>query len=146
MKINEFFSILLLSLLVISCNSEQKKMPKKDKEEVVDTLQLALIKDLDTAKKQSEIKEFKENLVKIEKKYGEQWGFCECVVANDSVNDAVLKLVDFETPQAEKLLERFDYISQKCQAFISMDNNKTPEERAKHEKRVKNCLRDAKKK
>lgn len=121
-------------------------MPKKDKEEVVDTLQLALIKDLDTAKKQSEIKEFKENLVKIEKKYGEQWGFCECVVANDSVNDAVLKLVDFETPQAEKLLERFDYISQKCQAFISMDNNKTPEERAKHEKRVKNCLRDAKKK
>jgi hypothetical protein len=97
----------------------------------------------DTTKKIHEIKEQKENLAKIEKKYGEQWGFCECVVANDSIDKAVKNVVDFETPQAEKLLERFDYVSKKCQAFLGMDANRTPEERIKHEKKVKRCLKEA---
>lgn len=99
----------------------------------------------DTFKKKHEIKEQQENLAKIEKRYGEQWGFCECVVANDSIDKAVKKITDFETPETEKLLERFDHVSKKCQAFLGMDSSRTPEEREKHEKKVKKCLKDAKK-
>ena len=98
----------------------------------------------DTTKKAHEIKEFNENLKVIEKKYGEQWGFCECVVANDSINKAVQNLVDYESPQAERLFERFEYVSTKCQAFLGMDANRTPEQRADHQKKVKNCLKNAK--
>lgn len=98
----------------------------------------------DTIPKKHEVKEQKENLAKIEKKYGEQWGFCECVVANDSIDRAVKKITDFETPDAEKLLNRFDYVSKKCQAFLGMDANRTPEERQRHEKKVKRCLRETK--
>ena len=82
--------------------------------------------------------EFKENKLNIEKIYGEQWDFCKCVVANDSLDKAV-KAGDI----TDKLMERFDEVDIKCKSFLVMDNTRTPEERAKHDKKIRNCLRAA---
>jgi hypothetical protein len=137
-------SIFFLTFLCfLSCNSKPVTEEIEREEPIVIEQETPEVFVPDTVKKKHQIKEEKENLAKIEKKYGEQWGFCECVVANDSIDKAVKNLIDFETPQAEKLLDRFDYVSKKCQAFLGMDASKTPEERQKHEKKVKKCLKDA---
>lgn len=144
MKSNYFIPVLLLLFLFSSCKNDEKVT----EEVIIEEVDSTTIKHLgsDTTKKVSEVKEFKENLKVIEKKYGEQWGFCECVVANDSVNNAIIKSTVFEGPKFDKLMVRSDYITQKCQAFLSMDSNKTPDERALHERKVKKCLKEAKQK
>lgn len=144
MKTQIHSSIILFTVLLFSCSSptENASLPTETENLEEDTV--VLLTAADTVKKNYEIKENQENLQKIEKQYGEQWGFCECVVANDSIDKAVKKIDDFESPQAEKLLDRFDYVAQKCQAFLGMDSNRTPEERSKHEKKVKKCLKNAK--
>lgn len=147
---NRINSVLFLTFLVFyACKpsaeiQENEPVTEEDNIQTEDSISSVIITD--TVQKAHEVKEQKENLAKIEKKYGEQWGFCECVVANDSIDKAVKKLVDFETPQAEKLLDRFEYVSKKCQAFLGMDASRTPEERQKHEKKVKKCLKEAKNK
>lgn len=139
--LNTYLRLLLTCFLIASCSHNDVVFD----EPIVQELNLSEIEQIaqiqDTTKKQHEIIEQKENLAKIEQKYGEQWGFCECVVANDSIDRAVKALIDFETPAAEKLLDRFDYVAKKCQAFLGMDANRTPEERLKHEKKVKRCLK-----
>ncbi len=145
MKINTKNILLLTLLTLFSCENnvenqlENKNPTVEDKETIINNL------IADTTKRQYEVKEAKENLAKIEQKYGEQWGFCECVVANDSINKAINKITDFETPETEKIMSRWDYVTEKCQAYLVMDANKTPEEREKHDRKVKKCLRDAKK-
>lgn len=140
-----YILFLLVAFAFGACKSNNDQSEEiSDGIEVMDKDSLDPMLASDTTKKVHEIKEHQENLKVIEKKYGEQWGFCECVVANDSIDRAVKNLVDFESKQAEKLLERFEYVSTKCQAFLGMDANRTPEERIKHEKRVKKCLKDAK--
>ena len=148
MKFNYSILILLLSCSIYSCSNESNELvePLVEVIDSTDVQSTELLNDIDTTKKSHEVKEFKENLKVIEKKYGEQWGFCECVVANDSVNDAIINLTDFEGPKFDKLMARSDFITQKCQAFLSMDSNKTPEERYKHEQKVKKCLKAAKNK
>lgn len=147
MKKNIFLTLTLTFFIacLFSCKTKSNDIIEEE-ETVTNSLDSVVNHHLtaDTTKKTHEIQEQKENLAKIEKKYGEQWGFCECVVANDSIDKAVKNIVDFETPQAEKLLERFEYVSTKCQAFLGMDASRTPEERQKHEKKVKKCLKDAK--
>ena len=86
-------------------------------------------------------KEFKENLAKIEKVHGEQWDFCTCVVKNDSINKAFSQPVS--DAQFDRLSLRFDEIDQRCKAFLMQSPNVTPEERIKHEKKVRNCLKEA---
>ena len=148
MKFNYSILILLLCCSIYSCSNESNELvePLVEVIDSTDVQSTELLNDIDTTKKSHEVKEFKENLKVIEKKYGEQWGFCECVVANDSVNDAIINLTDFEGPKFDKLMARSDFITQKCQAFLSMDSNKTPEERYKHEQKVKKCLKAAKNK
>jgi len=148
MQFNSFLRIFLIIILLTSCTNENPnlKLPKVQKDVVeADTLASKIIDDLNVAKNQKNAKEFKENLKIIEKKYGEQWGFCECVVANDSVNIAIIATTIFEGPKFDKLMDRSNYISEKCQAFLSLDANKTPNERASHERKVKKCLQQAKK-
>ena len=70
--------------------------------------------------------------------YGFCVDFCKCVVANDSLDKAV-KAGDI----TDKLMERFDEVDRKCKSFLVMDNMHTPEERAKHDKKIRNCLRAA---
>lgn len=86
--------------------------------------------------------EFIENLAQIEKEYGEQWGFCECIVRNDSVQKA------FQSPnitdaQFDQLDARSTEIANKCKAFLVQSMNQTPEERYEHKKKVNACLKEA---
>ena len=87
-----------------------------------------------------DMEEFKESLAQIEKEHGEQWDFCTCVVKNDSINKAVMEASDSEI---DGLFERLEVIDQHCKAFLVQNPNATPEERAKHEKKVKKCLKEA---
>jgi hypothetical protein len=87
--------------------------------------------------------EVEEATVEIVKKYGEQWDFCTCVVKQDSINAAMLR-DDISDDEFDRMMERSDYVDNKCKTLLIQPNN-TPEDRAKHEKKVKNCLRAAKK-
>lgn len=75
----------------------------------------------------------------IEEVYGEQWDFCDCVVKNDSVNKAIETAGDDEF---DALLERMDVIDQHCKEMLTTPNT-TPEERDRHERKVRKCLKNA---
>ena len=142
MKKRVYFQFLFLSLFVVSCGSNEackdcEAENKKDTIEEVDDLEAAL-KDTVTEKKSVAI-ENKENHEKIVKKYGEQWDFCTCVVANDSINDAFEK-GNMTPKQEEKLMARWEHVDNKCKELLTTPNT-TPEERAKHDKKVMKCLK-----
>jgi len=143
-----YFSLLLVFLFIISCSEssdvkttdyvqeekevvlEESSVEKKSPEVEIQELQ---------KKKDVEVNvDFKENKKVIEKKFGEQWDFCTCVVLNDSIDKAV-KAGNMD----DKLMERFDVVDQKCKSFLVMDNSRTPEERMLHDKKIQKCLREA---
>jgi len=78
---------------------------------------------------------------KIEKTYGVQWDFCDCVVKNDSVNTAILETDDDN--EIDIIFARMEVIDQHCKELLTTPNT-TPEERAKHERKVRKCLKAAK--
>lgn len=80
-----------------------------------------------------EVQEAHEEIVK---KYGIQWDFCTCVQKSDSVNTA---LGEASEENLDKVWERSDYIDSKCKGIL-IQPNATPEDRYKHEKKVKKCL------
>ncbi|OIQ36224.1 MAG: hypothetical protein BM555_03030 [Crocinitomix sp. MedPE-SWsnd] len=80
-----------------------------------------------------------ENL--IEAIYGEQWDFCDCVVKNDSINTVVEKADDDSDYDA--IFARMDTIEAHCKTMLTTPNT-TPEEREKHNRKVRKCLRNAK--
>lgn len=132
-----------LVVLLFSCGSNEpckdcKKKPEKDTVVTeVDDMTAALSRDTAV---HVVSKDQKENHAKIVKRFGEQWDFCNCIIALDSITDA------FEAPklsdkQAEKLMERWDYVDKKCKEVTTYDNT-TPEERMRHEKRVAKCLKE----
>ncbi|MDB0062489.1 hypothetical protein N9F27_00170 [Crocinitomicaceae bacterium] len=82
---------------------------------------------------------FAENKKKIEKIYGEQWDFCHCILANDSLDKVVKSGAELD----DNFMKVFETVDQKCKAFLVMSPNQTPEERAAHEKKTRNCLRNA---
>lgn len=127
-------------LLVTACKTETKKT-ELDKEDKVEVIKEVVGDDLIKDKPKDKVaeKEKIENHEKIVKKYGEQWGFCECVIANDSINKASQK--NLSDAQLDKLMTRWDYVEQKCQEFLTNPNT-TPEERIAHEKKVKKCLKN----
>jgi hypothetical protein len=142
MKKRVYFQFLFLGLFAVSCgsNEECKDCELENSADTitkVDSLDLAL-KDTATVKKSVAV-ENQENHAKIVKKYGEQWDFCTCVIANDSINDAFEK--GKMTPkQEEKLMARWEYVDNKCKELLTTPNT-TPEERAKHDKKVMKCLK-----
>jgi hypothetical protein len=76
----------------------------------------------------------------IEKKYGEQWEFCDCVVRNDSVNTAIMETDD--DAQIDLIITRMDTIEKHCKELLTTPNT-TPDERARHERKVNKCLKAA---
>lgn len=112
--------------------------------EIVDTVSsVEIISDYDLSTvDKKDVREFKENLAKIEKKYGEQWDFCMCAVKQDSVNKA-FQNPNLSDQEFDRVLERSDLIDSKCQAFMVQNPNITPEERADHERKIKKCLKEA---
>ncbi|OFZ06655.1 MAG: hypothetical protein A3D92_19590 [Bacteroidetes bacterium RIFCSPHIGHO2_02_FULL_44_7] len=136
-------------LSIISCagcsdsgdNEAATKVALQDAK-AVRTMQDRIISNIDMSNvddKHSE--EFMRSLIDIEKKYGEQWDFCTCVVKNDSINKAFSKPVG--DAEFDRLSARFDVIDEKCKAFLVHDPNITPEERTNHERKVKKCLKEA---
>lgn len=147
MKYSKIYIIFLFLAILTSC-SQTETNSEVIEIEIDDTTQVEVIKE-DITPKQAVVEaikkdksvvdvDFKENKKEIEKVFGEQWDFCHCVVVNDSIDKAV-KSGNFD----DKLMERFDEVEVKCKSFLVMDNSRTPEERMLHEKKIKNCLRDA---
>lgn len=147
--------ILLFSAVLLSCGGGEtgKKKPELELKKPTyedtlnaqkDSLNIHSDYDMKTVDKNHQ-KEFIQNLAKIEGKYGEQWDFCTCVVKNDSINKAFMK--DGISDRAfDALLIRSEFIDNKCQAFMVQSPNQTPEQRMAHEKKVKDCLKQAKNK
>jgi len=79
----------------------------------------------------------------IEEKFGVQWDFCDCVVKSDSVNKAIENMGDLTDEETDILIARWDEVDSHCKEMISGPNN-TPEERKRHERKVRKCLRNAK--
>ncbi|MFT4600312.1 MAG: hypothetical protein ACI857_000486 [Arenicella sp.] len=79
-----------------------------------------------------------ENL--IEAIYGEQWEFCDCVIKNDSINKVVEKAAD--DADYDAIFDRMDVIDGHCKSLLTTPNT-TPEERERHERKVRKCLRNA---
>lgn len=133
------YPLLILLVICFSCTEKKSKTNSTSTEK-------QLVKK-DSVK--PEIKEIKiiskknektENHNKIIEKFGEQWDFCKCVLANDSINSAFEKTVtDAET---NKLMKRWEHVEVKCKEFLTSEN-KTPEQRIEHELKVKKCLKNA---
>jgi hypothetical protein len=132
---NFFFyqAVLLFSLFFLFSCTQKKTCKKCEKEN----------KSISTQKKQKDQgvdkKDLKSSVYLIEKKYGEQWDFCACVQKGDSVNKAILK-PNLSDKQLQKVFNRFEYINKKCQSFKIQDASRSPEQRERHEKKVKECL------
>ncbi len=139
----KYLTLLTLLLLLASCSEKSSEctdcndcglnLNVKDV-----SLEEALSQSKNPDKVLSDSTELKESIAKIEAKYGEQWDFCHCVVVNDSIDKAIKA-----GNTADKLIERWDFVDKKCQAFRIQDPNRTPEERDAHERRVKKCLKEA---
>ena len=81
---------------------------------------------------------YTENKKKIEEKFGDQWTFCRCVKANDSLDKLIKSGADLD----DSFMKTFDEVDTKCKAFLVMSPNQTPEDRDKHEEKIKNCLKN----
>ena len=132
-------------LILASCESnktESKPVDRsKQQKEIVEKKtgdNLLNVKE----KPKRNLKEKQVNHEKIVSKYGEQWDFCSCVQANDSINRASQK--GLNEKQAELLMKRWEVVEIKCKEFLT-NPNRTPEERELHEKKVAKCLKESKK-
>jgi hypothetical protein len=138
--------VLLIGCLIFSsCNSNNadstpKVKPQEHKEKVAEVTGDHLLNVQEKPKRN--LKEKQVNHEKIVSKYGEQWDFCSCVQANDSINRASQK--GLNEKQAELLMKRWEVVEIKCKEFLT-NPNRTPEERDLHEKKVAKCLKEAKK-
>ncbi len=87
-------------------------------------------------------KDFKENLIRIEKEHGEQWDFCTCAVKKDSAEKALLA-EGISDQHFEKVWARSEWIDKKCQALDVQGDQRTPEQREKRKKDIRDCLKAA---
>jgi len=76
----------------------------------------------------------------LEKTYGMQWDFCDCIRKTDSIQKVIDNAGEISDNDFDKIMSRFEEIDQHCKALITSPN-KTPEERKAHERKVKNCLK-----
>lgn len=130
----------VISLLFLeSCDSNKSQTFTDNKLDQNDSLSRLLKRSDSIGLTRIDKKEKKESIRRIERKYGEQWDFCDCVRKGDSVNKA-LKVGNLSDKKLDQLMCRFDEIDKKCQAFKIMDPHRTPEDRELHEKKVRDCL------
>jgi hypothetical protein len=133
------YSLLILLVICFSCTEKKSKThtTSSEKQLVKKDSVKPEIKEIKIISKKNEKTE---NHNKIIEKFGEQWDFCKCVLANDSINSAFEKTVtDAET---NRLMKRWEHVEVKCKEFLTSEN-KTPEQRIEHELKVKKCLKNA---
>lgn len=133
------YSLLILLIICFSCTEKKSKtnITSPEKQLVKKDSVKPEIKEIKIISKKNEKTE---NHNKIIEKFGEQWDFCKCVLANDSINSAFEKTVtDSET---SRLMKRWEHVEVKCKEFLTSEN-KTPQQRIEHELKVKKCLKNA---
>lgn len=106
-----------------------------------DTIEIISDYDLDVVDPKNRA-EFIENLAKIEDEHGAQWDFCRCAVKNDSINRA-FQQPNLPDNEFDRLFDRSNVIEQRCQAFLVQNPSTTPDERAAHTKKIRDCLKAA---
>lgn len=131
-----FFTFIFL--LFSSCNQEETACElDTSKDTIIQAIDLAIVAD--SASYVTAKSEIEDNKAAIEKKYGKQWDFCDCVKKNDSIN----KVID-KTPESanfDPIFVRMEEIDKHCKELLTAPNS-TPEERAIYERKVKKCLRN----
>lgn len=149
MSIKQLFIAFSISILLFSCNNtpttdEPIKLIDTTVVEV-DTIFVDTTSMLpDSLLKEGYVDETAEIANIIEKKYGEQWDFCDCVVKSDSINKVFANSDDLSEEEFDAAFARMEVIDGHCIELLTTPNT-TPEERSKHERKVKKCLRNAKK-
>jgi hypothetical protein len=132
------FGFFLLNSCVNSSENEEDLNDQNQEElaepqNVEEALMMQNQKDTSTTGSE----EFKEIKKKIEKEYGTQWDFCNCVYLNDSLDRYVKKGGEID----DKFMNRFDEVEKHCKSFLVMDGNRTPDERAAHDRKIQKCLK-----
>lgn len=155
MKIKEHYALLIFIVFSLSlgCKSSDNADSDNNNEEK-DTTQRTVERQenkandtiteekesADTVSEEYEDPAVQEAHKEIVKKYGTQWDFCTCVRKNDSVNSAMLA-DDVSDSDMDVLFERSAHIDEKCKGLLIQPNAK-PEDRAKHQTKVKKCLEE----
>lgn len=144
-KFISFLIVLPLLASISSCNGEGSEGEDINSDSLfIDTLVIdSLINPIDTVKVDSAgyINEEAALTSQIEKTYGVQWDFCDCIVKNDSIEKALMATNDDAV--ADKIFARSEVVDQHCKEILTTQNT-TPDERAAHERKVKRCLKNAK--
>lgn len=147
-KIKSYLLITFLFTAFLSCNHDKTNSDCENCSENIENEDDSLALFIKNEKIETKLdtmvvvdKEFVVNKVKIQKKFGEQWDFCRCVIANDSLD----KLIKNNAVLDDEFMKVFEEVDLKCKAFLVMSPNKTPEERIEHEKKIKKCLKAARK-
>jgi hypothetical protein len=143
-----FLLLILCIYSVAGCDTDAVKPKKVEVVKELDTIVQAQSAEDAVSRASggvsvSQAKEEKQNAMLIEKKYGEQWDFCTCVLANDSITDAFEKKIS--SSQETKLMARWDYVDKKCKELTTFDQT-NPDQRAAHERKVTKCLKAANRK
>lgn len=140
---------IILCTIIVSISSCKGEAPVNT-DLVIDTLKIDTALGIDTTNinpidtvavdSAGYIDEDKVLTSQIEKKYGEQWDFCDCVVKNDSLEKAVIATED--DAQIDLILARWEIVDVHCKEILTTPNT-TPDERARHDRKVNRCLRAA---
>ena len=132
-----FFSILVI--ISFSCSQEKKETTGN----TIKNIDSSLVNQIDSSKvkivsPETSEQDSQEN--RIVRKYGKQWSFCDCIKKTDSLNKQIQK-PGLSDKKLESILVEFDLIEKKCKSILSHSSH-TPSQRKKHEKRVKECLKN----
>lgn len=149
MKYFSFLSLLAL-LVMFSCNSTTEKEEETDNnldttlvEIDTTTIEIDTTSILaDSLQQAGYVEETEEVEKEIEKKYGKQWDFCDCVVKNDSINKVFENADNLSDEEFDAAFARMDEIDNHCKELLTAPN-KTPDERARHKRKVRKCLKAA---
>ncbi len=150
MKYFSYLSLLGLFFL-LSCNTSHQ-----NDEETGSNIDTTTVVDIDTAtfeidttsvlpdslQKSGYVDETEEIGKEIEKKFGKQWDFCDCVVKNDSINKVFENADALSEEEFNAAFERMEEIDKHCKELTSAPNT-TPDERARHKRKVRKCLKAA---
>lgn len=126
---HSLYCIILGTFFLFACSgsSEPKEIPSSSNINLRDSLYVSSENEQNQATN------------RIEKKYGAQWDFCDCVKKNDSI-DKVIKKNKLTDQELEVILKRADVIDKKCKLFLTDLQSKNPSDRSRHQAKVKSCL------
>ena len=151
MTIQRICIVVFSLFLLIGCNGSKALDSEVNIDSVavfnVDTLIHELVDNLvselpDSLVKEGYVEETNALANVIEKKYGVQWDFCDCIVKSDSINKIMSNLEGVSDEQIDVVFARWEEIDKHCKGLITAPNT-TPDERSKYSKKVKRCLRNA---